>query len=250
VLATPLLLHRSDLGGGSGQVGENLQFHPGTSVMGIFPDPIEPVFGATQGYQCLQFLREGYKLETLWAPPGVLAVRMPGFGHELQRRLLDMRRAAVWDAIASCHRSRGRVRERGRTLEPAMRWHFDPEDARILGRAVFSLAQIFFAAGARSIVPGVAGLPDEMHSLEEARVLERRPPLPKDLVVASTHVFGTTRMHRDPGHGVVDESLRCHELDNLYVVDTGVFPMSPAVNPMFTGMALARRGALELHAAL
>jgi choline dehydrogenase-like flavoprotein len=247
VLATPILLQRSgNLGNGSRQVGENLQFHPGTSVLGIFPDLVEPVFGATQGYQCLQFLRDGYKLETLWAPPGVMAVRMPGFGLELERNLLDMRRAAVWDAIVSCRRSRGRVRARGRSLEPAMTWHFHPEDAATLGRAIWALVQLFFAAGATRIVPGVAGLPDELRTVDEARVLERRTVRPADIVCASTHVFGTTRMHGDPRRGVVDEDCRAHELDNLYVVDTGVFPMSPAVNPMFTGMALARRAALAL----
>jgi choline dehydrogenase-like flavoprotein len=246
-LATPILLRRSgDLANRSRQAGENLQFHPGTSVLGVFPEPVEPVFGATQGYQSLHFLREGFKLETLWAPPGVLAVRMPGFGHEFKRHLLDMRHAAVWDAIASCRASRGRVRERGRTLQPAMSWRFDPADAAILGRAVWMLAEIFFAAGARKILPGVAGLPDELHSLEEAEVLRRKVPGAKELVCASTHVFGTTRMHGDPRHGVVDEDLRAHDLDNLYVVDTGVFPMSPAVNPMFTGMALAHRAARTL----
>ena len=60
-------------------------------------------------------------------------------------------------------------------------------------------------------------------------------------------MFGTTRMHGDPRHGVVDEDLKAHDLDNLYVVDTGVFPLSPAVNPMFTGMALAHRTAEALH---
>lgn len=246
-LATPLLLRRSgDLANASRQVGENLQFHPGTSVMGVFPDAVEPVFGATQGYQSLQFLREGFKLETLWGPPGVLAVRLPGSGRELERNLLDLRRAAIWDCIASCKRSLGRVRERGRSLQPAVTWRFHPEDSQVLGRAVWALAKVFFAAGAERILPGVAGLPDEMDSLEAARALERRPPRADELVVASTHVFGTTRMHGDPRRGVVDEDCRAHDLDNLYVVDTGVFPGSPAVNPMFTGMALARRAALAL----
>jgi choline dehydrogenase-like flavoprotein len=204
------------------------------------------VFGATQGYQSLHFLREGYKLETLWAPPGVLAVRMPGLGLAFKKALLDMRYATVFDAIASCHRSQGRVRERGRSLQPAMRWRFHPDDAAILGRAIWNMAEIFFAAGARKIMPGVVGLPDEMHSLAEAEVLRRHVLRPSEIVTASTHVFGTTRMHGDPRLGVVDEDCRAHDLDNLYVVDTGVFPLSPAVNPMFTGMALARRAALAL----
>jgi hypothetical protein len=29
-------------------------------------------------------LRRGFKLETLWAPPGVFAVRLPGFGFDLK----------------------------------------------------------------------------------------------------------------------------------------------------------------------
>lgn len=251
VLATPILLQRSsDLANASGQVGENLQFHPGTSVLGVFPDPVDPVFGATQGYQSLEFLRDGYKLETLWSPPGVLAVRMPGLGHALQRALLDMRYATVFDAIVSCRKSLGRVRERGASLQPAMSWRFDPDDSAVLGDAIVKMAEIFFAAGATKILPGVAGVPDELHSLAEADVLRRRRLRPSDVVVASTHVFGTTRMHGDPTRGVVDEDLKAHDLDNLYVVDTGVFPFSPAVNPMFTGMALARRSALALAARL
>jgi choline dehydrogenase-like flavoprotein len=246
-LATPILLQRSgDLANSSGAVGKHLQFHPGVSVLGVFPDPVEPVFGATQGYQSLHFLREGFKLETLWAPPGVLAVRMPGFGRRFEEQLFDMRYASVFDAIASCHRSQGTVRERGRSLDPALRWHFHPEDAAVLGRALWTMAEIFFAAGARRIVPGVAEMPDVMHSLEEAEMLRTRPPRADQLVVASTHVFGTARMHTDPRRGVVGEDCRAHDLDNLYVVDTSVFPLSPAVNPMFTGMALARRAALAL----
>jgi choline dehydrogenase-like flavoprotein len=247
VLASPLLLLRSgNLANASGQVGEHLQFHPGTSVLGVFGDPVDPVFGATQGYQSLQFLRDGYKLETLWAPPGVLAVRMPGLGFAFQQALLDMRFATVFDAIASCRRSEGRVRERGKSLQPSMRWRFHPDDSATLGKAIWNMAEIFFAAGARKILPGVAGLPDEVHSIEEAEVLRKHVLRPDEIVTASTHVFGTTRMHGDAAKGVVDEDCKAHDLENLYVVDTGVFPGSPAVNPMFTGMALARRSALAL----
>ena len=46
--------------------------------------------------------------------------------------------------------------------------------------------------------------------------------------------------------GVVDESGKCHDLENLYLADTGIFPQCPSVNPMWTGMALARRTALAI----
>lgn len=241
-MATPVLLQRSgDLANSSGQVGENLQFHPGVAILGVFPDRTEPQFGATQGYQSLHFVREGFKMETLWAPPGVFAVRLPGFGLDLKRNLARIPYAAVYDSISSCNRSLGRVRARRGGLDPSLHWQLHPEDLRILANAMWAMAQVFFAGGATSILPGVHGLAEEMHSLDEARALLERDIRATDLTCSGNHVFSTTRMHGDGRHGVVDESGRCHDFDNLYVSDTGILPRSPSVNPMLTTMALAHR---------
>jgi choline dehydrogenase-like flavoprotein len=247
-MATPVLLQKSgDLANRSGQVGRNLQFHPGVMVTGVFPDAVQPEFGATQSYQSLHFLREGFKLETFWAPPTALALRMPGMGAALKQRLAELPRSATWDAILSCHRSLGTVRaRRGASLDPLLTWHFHPDDVKLIGRAMGVLAEIFFAAGAEKVIPGVHGLPDELHSREAARVLETRPWKATDVTSGSTHVFCTTRMHGDPRQGVVDELGRCHDFDNLYIADTGVFPRCTSVNPMLTGMALAHRTAQSL----
>jgi choline dehydrogenase-like flavoprotein len=246
-MATPVLLQKSGgLANRSGQVGRNLQFHPGVAIMGIFPDRVDPQFGATQGYQSRQFLRDGFKLETLWAPPAVLAVRMPGSGLALKERLADVPFAATWDAIGSCNRSLGRVEARRGSLDPKLVWQLDAADAQILAHALHVLAEIFFAAGARSIVPGVHGIPTELHSREEAEVLRTKNLRPSDLVLGGNHAFCTTRMHGDPSRGVVDELGLCHDFENLWIADSGVFPRCPSVNPMWTVMALARRTAHAL----
>ncbi len=246
-MATPVLLQHSDgLANSSGQVGRNLQFHPGVAVAGIFPEPTHPQFGATQGYQSVHFLQEGFKLETLWAPPPVLAVRTPGSGRELQARFSEMTRIAVWDAIVTADRSLGTVKARWRSLDPALRWNLDPVDVQTMAKALFTLSEIFFAAGAEKIMTGVRGLADEMHSLEEAEPLRSRTFPPSAMATGGNHVFCTTRMHGDARHGVVDEFGRCHDLDNLYIADTGIFPQCTSVNPMFTGMALARRQAHQV----
>lgn len=241
-MATPVLLQRSeDFANGSGQVGENLQFHPGVAAMGVFPHETHPQFGATQGYQSLEFVRDGYKLETLWAPPGVFAVRLPGLGHELKKNLSMIPRAAIWDAIATCNRSKGRVRARRRGLDPALTWRLDPKDLTILVEALWRITELFFTAGAERILPGVHGLPDELLSMDEARRIRTRQFRETDFTLAGNHVFSTTRMHGDGRLGVVDEDGRCHDTDNLYIADTGILPRSPSVNPMLTLMALAHR---------
>lgn len=55
------------------------------------------------------------------------------------------------------------------------------------------------------------------------------------------HLIGTTRMHRDPKFGVVDENCRIHGVSNLYVAGSSVFPTEGIANPTFTIVALALR---------
>jgi choline dehydrogenase-like flavoprotein len=55
------------------------------------------------------------------------------------------------------------------------------------------------------------------------------------------HEVGTLRMPVKDGAGVVDENLQVNGVDNLYVCDLSVFPVSPAANPTLTLAALAQR---------
>jgi len=55
------------------------------------------------------------------------------------------------------------------------------------------------------------------------------------------HHMGTTRMHDSPRQGVVDRHGRVHELGNLYIAGSSVFPTAGANFPTFTLVALALR---------
>lgn len=55
------------------------------------------------------------------------------------------------------------------------------------------------------------------------------------------HAGGTLRMSEDSAQGVVDENLKCHRYDNLYIADVSVFPYIPTANPSLTLGALALR---------
>ncbi len=73
---------------------------------------------------------------------------------------------------------------------------------------------------------------------------------PPPLIGGLYHHLGTTRMHPDPRHGVVDPSGRVHDLRDLYVTGGSVFPTSGAANPTLTIVALALRLADELKRVL
>ena len=61
-----------------------------------------------------------------------------------------------------------------------------------------------------------------------------------------SHQCGTARMGSDPATSVVDQNLKAHDLDNLYIVDASVLPTSAAVNPALTIAALALRAARHI----
>lgn len=60
-------------------------------------------------------------------------------------------------------------------------------------------------------------------------------------VDGGSHHMGTTRMHDNPRLGVVDRNCKVHDLDNLYVAGSSVFPTSGAANPTLTLLALSLR---------
>ena len=60
-------------------------------------------------------------------------------------------------------------------------------------------------------------------------------------VAGVAHQAGTCRFGSDPRTSVVDVNCKAHELDNLYVADTSIFPSIGAVNPALTAMANALR---------
>jgi choline dehydrogenase-like flavoprotein len=59
--------------------------------------------------------------------------------------------------------------------------------------------------------------------------------------VGGYHHMGTTRMHRNPRKGVVDERCRVHGIANLFIAGSSVFPTGGCAHPTLTIIALALR---------
>lgn len=64
------------------------------------------------------------------------------------------------------------------------------------------------------------------------------------------HFMGTTRMSDNPRNGVVDADCRVHEVPNLFIGGSSVFPTGGFANPTLTIVALSLRLAHHLQAEL
>ncbi len=71
--------------------------------------------------------------------------------------------------------------------------------------------------------------------------IELSDETPPQAITGGWHQMGTTRMHRDPRKGVVNEHCRVHGISNLYISGPSVFPTSGYANPALTIVALAVR---------
>ena len=87
-------------------------------------------------------------------------------------------------------------------------------------------------------------LQKQLHSMlgklhmEPDHLFHRFAYMKNDIPLAGVaHQAGTARMGEDAASSVVNRDCRAHEVDNLYVVDTSVFPSIGAVNPGLTTMA-------------
>lgn len=69
-------------------------------------------------------------------------------------------------------------------------------------------------------------------------------------LVVNGHHIGTTRMSDDPDSGVVDANLKSHDLGNLFVAGSSVFPSTGITNPTFTIITLSIRLAEHLRTIL
>jgi choline dehydrogenase-like flavoprotein len=78
--------------------------------------------------------------------------------------------------------------------------------------------------------------------MHEHHLLDRFAYMKNDIPVAGVaHQAGTCRFGKDPATSVLDVDCKTHELDNVYVVDTSIFPSIGAVNPALTAMANSLR---------
>lgn len=240
---SPNLLRRSGLR--AKHLGEHFMAHPGTAVMGLYPQPVGAWTGASQGFEVLG-LRDtvGVKLESINVPPEVAAARFPGAGRRLAAYLERLDHLASW-AVAVRAEAEGRIRP-SRLFGDHVSYDLSRHDMERVRRGMKHLCEMHFLAGATEVVTGVHGLPEVLRSVDEIAVFDGAPLDPRAYSMVASHLFGGCRAGRDPQTSVVDPQLKVHGTEGLYVMDASVFPTNTGVNPQHSIMALATVAAERL----
>lgn len=211
--------------------GAWLYLHPATGMLARFPEEIRPWNGVTQGYYVDRWER-GYLLQTYTASPDQTYAGMPySLGEDLLRAIADLRHMAMAGPLVHDEDSRGGVTLQGMT------YFLGDGDRRRLLAGMRECAEVFFAAGATEVYPGIVG----GRSIRAPEEVERAIPdsvAARKIYLYASHPMGTCRMGADREQSCVDPDGRVWGLANLYVADASVFPTSLGVNPQVTTMAV------------
>jgi len=106
-------------------------------------------------------------------------------------------------------------------------WHLSELDRENPLKIAEHLASIFGEANVGKIVVA-ENLQEKINNFE-------------NIMDASSHPSGTTRMSNLKENGVVDKNLKSHFVDNLYICSSSVFPTSCYASPTYSIGALAIR---------
>jgi choline dehydrogenase-like flavoprotein len=224
-------LHPNGLANGSDQVGRNYMFHDSSAVLALSREENPTVFQKTLGLNDFYFGSDDFEY-----PLG--NVQMVGKSQAAMfrgERPRETRLAPEW------------------TLERMARHAIDfwlstedlprPENRVTVdrhGKLTLAYAETNAEAKKRlyTKVKSMLGKLD----MNPDHLIHRFAYMKNDIPIAGcAHQAGTCRFGTDANASVLDVNCKAHELDNLYVTDTSVFPSIGAVNPALTAMANALR---------
>lgn len=253
---SPALLLRSGAPDPHGRLGRRTFLHPVVLSTALYDEPIEAWQGAPQTIYSDYFLHLspvdgpiGYKLEVAPMHPVIASSTLAGFGQEQTAALKELPRSQAMIALLrdGFHPESpgGHVslrRDGGGLLDYPLT-SFVMDGAR---RALLSMAEIQFAAGARSVTP-VHELARPCRSWNEAkRMIEALPMRPHLTRVVSAHVMGGCGMAGQADLGVVDPRGRHWLVEGLSIHDGSIFPTSLGANPQLSIYGVVARMATRL----
>jgi choline dehydrogenase-like flavoprotein len=259
-IGTPALLLRSQVPDPHGVIGKRTFLHPTVVSAALMPERVDGFAGAPQTIYSDHFLESapadgpiGYKLEAPPIHPILAATTLPGDGATHARWMRELPHMQVVIALLrdGFHPESpgGTVGLRGDGT-PVLDYPLTDYLWNGARRAFATMAEIQFAAGAKTVMPVHAAAASYASWREAREGIAALSLAPQVATVVSAHVMGGCALGPDPRRAAVDATGRHHEVENLYVFDGSLFPTSIGANPQLSIYAVSAKLATGLAHAL
>lgn len=253
---SPALLLRSAVPDPHQRMGQRTFLHPVVMSAGVFSQKVEGWQGAPQTIYSDHFLHTqaidgpiGYKLEAPPMHPLIFTSTLAGFGSAQAETLRHFPNIHTLLALLrdGFHEQSpgGQVRLRS---DGSPELHYPLNDFVMDGarRALLSMAEIQFAAGAQEIQVIHEQAPVMRSWAEAQTVIKALPMVPLKTRVVSAHVMGGCGLSGTEEGGVTRPDGVHWQVENLSIHDGSLFPTSVGANPQLSIYGLTTRLATAL----
>lgn len=253
---SPALLLRSKAPDPNRLLGKRTFLHPTVISSGVFEQAVNGFSGSPQTIYTDHFLGTqaidgpiGYKLEAPPLHPILFSTTMHGFGAQ---HAAMMKQFAHTHALLALLRDGFNQNSAGGVVQlkddgsPVLDYPITDFVWDGVRRALLSMAEVQFAAGAKTVYP-VHEMAEGYSTWANARkAIDALPYKPLLTRVVSAHVMGGCAMSDDPRLGLVSSGGRYHGVANLSVHDSSIFPTSVGANPQLSIFGITARLASRL----
>jgi choline dehydrogenase-like flavoprotein len=259
-IGSPAVLLRSGLPDPYHRAGKRTFLHPTVISAAVMPQQVNGFSGAPQSIYSDHFLRTqpidgaiGYKLEVPPLHPVLMSTTLVGFGEPHAQLMAQTPNVQV---IIALLRDGFHPDSEGGTVElrsdgtPLLDYPITPYVWDGARRALHTMAQIQFAAGAKTVLPLHENATPYASLAAAQRAIDGFPMAILRTRVASAHVMGGCAMGEDAKTSVVDSFGSHHHVANLSVLDGSVFPTSIGANPQLSIFGIMARNASRLASRL
>jgi len=248
---SPALLMRSKAPDPNGLLGKRTFLHPTVISAALFAQDINGYAGAPQTIYSDHFMDTqpidgpiGFKLETPPIHPVLFSTTMAGFGAAHTATMKQFSRAQAMLALLRDGFNENSV---GGSVQlrddgyPVLDYPISDAIWDGVKRAMLTMAEIQFAAGAQIVYPTHESASGYTTWAAAKQAIEALPYQPILTRVVSAHVMGGCPMSDDTKLGVVSSTGLYHGLSNLSVHDGSLFPTSIGANPQLSIYGITAR---------
>jgi long-chain-alcohol oxidase len=261
-LQTPCLLQASGLR--NKHIGRHLKLHPTVTIAGFLREPVDTTVGASTTNICTEF--EGSTIACAGLDPGQLASLLVWTTPFEYKERLRKYRHCLPLTIQQRDVGEGSVGLGLDGVTPVVKYSLSSTDKKRMVAAMKGGLQVLITAGAKEVVSG--NIRDHGLALETAEeygmlrmasdnriqkylsTVSRQGIKSHQVALFSPYQMGSCRMGISPFQGAVDLNGETWECDNLFVMDSSIFPSAAGVNPIITVLAIAKMLSTRLAVSL
>ncbi|MDX1920178.1 MAG: GMC oxidoreductase, partial [Candidatus Caenarcaniphilales bacterium] len=229
------------------RIGKGIIAHASLPVIGLYKQPIKNWEGIASTVYLDDFaLNNDFILEATSSEPNDVVNLIPGNGEQIHELMKDYSHLAGFGVMVIDSPDESNQVTLNESLEPRILYKLFELDKNKLLKGLDLSVKVHFAAGAQKVViPNFQFFdgtrPNYVESLREWEAIKKNINFETfQNFVSSAHMQATCKMGKTKDISVVSPDHKVCDYENLYVVDSSIFPSSIGANPMQSIYTIAK----------